>query len=230
MFVKIPAAIFNFHLSSTAIKTYCYLTLCQNCLGTASVRISTIQNRCAIASADTVRRAVAELERNGLVVKTQRQGQYGYYISSRFDLTPLRGSWIRLDLHHDIFLLDKGAFHVYLYFLKLLRKNHRAWPSLNMLATTLCLSKNTIIQAIKSLIAVRLLVKAAVRKGKHNLYTVMHTLQRKQKRTAPSAPPTTAEKKEVSKKFNLLYRIRELAKKVKRFFIEEVVQKLGISI
>lgn len=230
MFVKIPAAIFSFHLSSAAIKTYCYLTLCQNCLGTASVRISTIQNRCAIASADTVRRAVTELERNGLVVKTQRQGQYGYYISSRFDLTPLRGSWIRLDLHHDIFLLDKGAFHVYLYFLKLQRKNHRAWPSLNMLAAALRLSKNTVIQAIKSLIAAQLLVKAAVRKGKHNLYTVMHTMQRKLKKAVPSIPPTTAEKKELFKKFTLLYMIQELAKKVKHFFIKEVVQKLGISI
>ncbi len=57
---------FDFGLKPKELKVYVYLSACQNCLGTATVRSATVQERCGM-SEHTVRTAIAGLAQKGLV-------------------------------------------------------------------------------------------------------------------------------------------------------------------
>ena len=76
MFIKLYNALFDFGLKPKELKVYVYLSACQNCLGTATVRNATIQQRCGL-SENTIRSAVAGLEQKGLLVVSARQDREG---------------------------------------------------------------------------------------------------------------------------------------------------------
>lgn len=72
MFVKIYNSLFEYGLKPKELMVYLFLSYCQNCLGTATVRNATIQQRCGL-SENTIRSAVAGLEQKGLLVVSARQ-------------------------------------------------------------------------------------------------------------------------------------------------------------
>ena len=57
MFIKLYNALFDYGLKPKELKVFVYLSACQNCLGTATVRSATIQQRCGL-SEHTVRTAI----------------------------------------------------------------------------------------------------------------------------------------------------------------------------
>lgn len=67
MFVKIYNGLFDYGLKPKELMVFLFLSYCQNCLGTATVRNATIQQRCGL-SENTIRSAVAGLEQKGLLV------------------------------------------------------------------------------------------------------------------------------------------------------------------
>ena len=57
MFVKIYNGLFDYGLKPKELMVFLFLSYCQNCLGTATVRNATIQQRCGL-SENTIRSAV----------------------------------------------------------------------------------------------------------------------------------------------------------------------------
>lgn len=114
-YLKVPHAIFALNLCPTDLKVYLYLLKCQNALGTATVRLRTICEQCAIASVTTVRAALRRLEARGLAVQRHRYGQDGRLLCSAYAVQQLGGQWFKLWLGVRPFSLDKSAFAVYLY-------------------------------------------------------------------------------------------------------------------
>lgn len=170
--MKVYNAIFDYALSANAVKVYLYLTRCQNALGTAAVKVSTISDKCAIQSAVSVHKAIAELEEKGLVSKYRRRCADGDYIANGYHITQLQGRWFSLSLKHNPFALPKNSFLVYLYMLRCANRAGRAWPSLRRMAEVLAVSKNTVLNAIQQLICGKWLRKCLQWAGKHNLYVL----------------------------------------------------------
>lgn len=165
MFVKIYNSLFEYGLKPKELMVYLFLSYCQNCLGTATVRNATIQQRCGL-SENTIRSAVAGLEQKGLLVVSARQDREGRRISNQYKLLQLSGAWGKLPV--EAFNLDKRDFAVYAYLCRCSNGQRKAFPSFSHMATVLHMAIGTVQTAIKSLMAAGRLLKAAFRAGKHN--------------------------------------------------------------
>lgn len=177
-FLKVSHQIFDLQLSPNELKVYLFLTKCQNCLATATVRVRTICEQCAIASATTVRNALERLEQRGLIRRKHRHGQGGCCISTQFTIRQLGGKWFRLWLGVNPFAMDKSAFVVYVYLCQQrVAYSGKAWPSQHMIAAAVGIARRTVHEAVKRLASLGAIIKAAVWKGRHNLYTVMQACE-----------------------------------------------------
>lgn len=175
MFVKIYNGLFDYGLKPKELMVFLFLSYCQNCLGTATVRNATIQQRCGL-SENTIRSAVAGLEQKGLLVVSARQDRDGRRISNQYKLLQLSGAWGKLPV--EAFNLDKRDFAVYTYLCRCSNGQRKAFPSFSHMATVLHMAIGTVQTAIKSLVAAGRLLKAAFRAGKHNLYILVETVAR----------------------------------------------------
>ena len=175
MFVKIYNSLFDYGLKPKELMVFLFLSYCQNCLGTATVRNATIQQRCGL-SENTIRSAVAGLEQKGLLVVSARQDRDGRRISNQYKLLQLSGAWGKLPV--EAFNLDKRDFAVYTYLCRCSNGQRKAFPSFSHMATVLHMAIGTVQTAIKSLVAAGRLLKAAFRAGKHNLYILVETVAR----------------------------------------------------
>lgn len=173
MFVKIYNGLFDYGLKPKELMVFLFLSYCQNCLGTATVRNATIQQRCGL-SENTIRSAVAGLEQKGLLVVSARQDRDGRRISNQYKLLQLSGAWGKLPV--EAFNLDKRDFAVYAYLCRCSNGQRKAFPSFSHMATVLHMAIGTVQTAIKSLMAAGRLLKAAFRAGKHNLYILVETV------------------------------------------------------
>lgn len=173
MFVKIYNGLFDYGLKPKELMVFLFLSYCQNCLGTATVRNATIQQRCGL-SENTIRSAVAGLEQKGLLVVSARQDREGRRISNQYKLRQLSGAWGKLPV--EAFNLDKRDFAVYTYLCRCSNGQRKAFPSFSHMATVLHMAIGTVQTAIKSLMAAGRLLKAAFRAGKHNLYILVETV------------------------------------------------------
>lgn len=173
MFVKIYNNLFDYGLKPKELMVFLFLSYCQNCLGTATVRNATIQQRCGL-SENTIRSAVAGLEQKGLLVVSARQDREGRRISNQYKLLQLSGAWGKLPV--EAFNLDKRDFAVYAYLCRCSNGQRKAFPSFSHMATVLHMAIGTVQTAIKSLMAAGRLLKAAFRAGKHNLYILVETV------------------------------------------------------
>ena len=179
-FLKVPYAVFDCGLSLSDLKLYLYLVKCQNCLGTATIRIETIRHQCAIGSATTIRTSIGRLVKKGLITHQHRHGMGGMYISSKFTITQLKGKWFRLWLDGNPFSLDKSAFAVYTYLCsQRISYSGKACPSQATIAKALGIARHTVNDALKRLTELGAIIKAALWRGKHNLYTIMQTFFKK---------------------------------------------------
>lgn len=173
MFVKIYNSLFDYGLKPKELMVFLFLSYCQNCLGTVTVRNSTMQQRCGL-SENTIRSAVAGLEQKGLLVVSTRQDRDGRRISNQYKLLQLSGAWGKLPV--EAFNLDKRDFAVYAYLCRCSNGQRKAFPSFSHMATVLHMAIGTVQTAIKSLVAAGRLLKAAFRAGKHNLYMLVETV------------------------------------------------------
>lgn len=172
MFIKLYNSLFDFGLKPKELKVYVYLSACQNCLGTATVRSATIQDRCGM-SEHTVRTAIAGLAQKGLVAVCPRRDRNGQQIAHAYKLRYLSGGWCRLPA--SALALPVRDFAVYSYLCRCANQRHKAFPSFAHMGKVLQLAVTTVQTAIKSLVAAGRLVKAAFRAGKHNLYLLTKT-------------------------------------------------------
>ncbi|MCO7111363.1 helix-turn-helix domain-containing protein [Gemmiger formicilis] len=170
MFIKLYNALFDFGLKPKELKVYVYLSACQNCLGTATVRSATVQERCGM-SEHTVRTAIAGLAQKGLVTVCPRRDRNGQQIAHAYKLRYLSGGWCRLPL--DALSLPARDFAVYAYLCRCANRLRKAFPSFTHMANALRVAVTTVQTAIKNLAAAGLLLKAAFRAGKHNLYILV---------------------------------------------------------
>lgn len=187
MYVKVYNQILEYGLSTTQLKVYIYLTHCANVLGAATVRTITIMDRCAISSKDTVRKALAELENRGLIASKKRFGKEGHRITTQYQIAALRGRWFVLPINQGTFVMSKRTFAVWLYLKSKANRSGRAFPSLSLIAQKLNVCRQTIIDAIKDLVAGGWIIKAREWAGKHNLYALQldsEPLQAQKKSTA----------------------------------------------
>lgn len=175
MFVKIYNSLFDYGLKPKELMVFLFLSYCQNCLGTATVRNATIQQRCGL-SENTIRSAVAGLEQKGLLVVSARQDRDGRRISNQYKLLQLSGAWGKLPV--EAFSLGKRDFAVYAYLCRCSNGQRKAFPSFSHMAAVLHMAIGTVQTAIKSLVAAGRLLKAAFRAGKHNLYILVETVAR----------------------------------------------------
>lgn len=184
MFVKIYNRLFDYGLKPKELMVFLFLSYCQNCLGTATVRNATIQQRCGL-SENTIRSAVAGLEQKGLLVVSARQDREGRRISNQYKLLQLSGAWGKLPV--EAFNLGKRDFAVYAYLCRCSNRQRKAFPSFSNMATALHMAVGTVQTAIKALVAAGRLLKAAFRAGKHNLYIVVEAVIQ----ALPGANPRT---------------------------------------
>lgn len=234
--MKVPNAVVDYRLSPNAMKTYIYLLSCQNALGTAIVKTSTICSACAISSKDTVLKAVAELESKSLVVRYRRKNAEGNFIANGYYITQLRGGWFMLDTRTGVLQLPKASFATYIYLKRCANRKNRAFPSINKMATILRVCRNTIIAAIKDLVQRSFILKAILRPGKHNLYRLCEVVGKMaQKNDTVGIPCQTHETENQLQDFHATILTRILSAVKGRFgqaclFLKGVVQKLGCSI
>lgn len=184
MFVKIYNSLFDYGLKPKELMVFLFLSYCQNCLGTATVRNATIGQRCGL-SENTIRSAVTGLEQKGLLVMSARQDRDGRRISNQYKLRQLSGAWGKLPV--EAFTLGKRDFAVYAYLCRCSNGQRKAFPSFSHMAKALHMAIGTAQAAVKSLVAAGKLLKAAFRAGKHNLYILAETLAQ----TLPGADPCT---------------------------------------
>lgn len=217
MFIKLYNALFDFGLKPKELKVYVYLSACQNCLGTATVRSATIQERCGM-SEHTVRTAIAGLAQKGLVAVCPRHDRDGQQMAHAYKLRHLRGGWCRLPV--SALALPMRDFAVYGYLCRCANGQRKAFPSFSHMANALRVTVTTVQMAIKSLAAAGLLLKAAFRAGKHNLYILANT-----KKEAACGQTQTTVHKAHKNKITIPF-LGKFCQAVGRFFGDGVCQIL----
>lgn len=220
MFIKLYNALFDFGLKPKELKVYVYLSACQNCLGTATVRSATVQERCGM-SEHTVRTAIAGLAQKGLVTVCPRRDRNGQQIAHAYKLRYLSGGWCRLPL--DALSLPARDFAVYAYLCRCANRLRKAFPSFTHMANALRVAVTTVQTAIKNLAAAGLLLKAAFRAGKHNLYILVDA-----KKEAACGQTQTAVHKAHKNKITIPF-LGRACQVLGRFFGDAVCQILRSS-
>lgn len=225
-FLKVSHQIFDLGLSPNELKIYLFLVKCQNCLATATVRVSTICEQCAISSATTVREALRRLELRSLIQRKHRHSLNGLCISTQYTIRQLGGKWFRLWLGVRPFTMDKSAFAVYLYLCQQrIAYSGKACPSQNRIAAAVGLARHTVHEAVKRLAALGALIKADFWKGRHNLYTVLQEYLQKDIKKGTSLNSFARTNEGDSQRSESTYNIVRFLVFVKTFFV-----KLGCAI
>lgn len=179
--IKFPHVILDEKLSPNALKVYCYLLSCSR-KQIAVVRSQRIADICHISRA-TVFNALKELNEHALVKKAHRYYD-GHYISNEYHLSVSFGRWSAVHSTPTIFSLSGSAFSVYLYLCCCRNRKQRAFPSLRQIAAKVGICKATVLHAIAFLAKTGLLIKAAYRAGKHNLYVILSHIGGKKERAS----------------------------------------------
>ena len=173
-FVKLENRLFSYHLNGNEMKLYLCLKHYSFADGCATVKMETICRFCRFSVA-TAYKALATLERNHLVVKSNRYAN-GQYIANGYQVVQLGGGWSKLPL--AAFELGRSNFLVYAYLCRCQRFGNKAWASYTAIAQAIKVSRTTAIEAIKELRRVGYLLKAAIRPGKHNLYFLIGRIRK----------------------------------------------------
>lgn len=187
--IKLPHAVLDEKLSPNALKVYCYLLTCSR-NQIAVVRSQRIADVCHISRA-TVFNALRELDEHSLVKKAHRYCD-GHFISNEYHLSVLFGRWSVVHRTPNIFDLPGSVFCVYLFLCCCRNRKQRAFPSLRQIAAKMGVCKTTVLNAISALTEIGLLLKAAYRAGKHNLYIIIIGVGNKKERadTLPDVSPS----------------------------------------
>ena len=172
MYVKLPIAVFELHLSATALKIYCGLLACADRQGKAVVRQGRLAEICHVTRS-TASAAVQELACAGLCSVKHQYKQDGTYRANCCSLALLGGRWVAMPVSSATMELPNSAFAVYAAMLSFRGRTGCAFPSLRRIQAMLALARNTVIRAIRVLCSCGLLRKRPMWAGKHNLYIVV---------------------------------------------------------
>lgn len=183
MKLRIPNELLNMKLKPNELKVFVCLMRCQSEKGVAIVRAKCIAEICHISTV-TVYTAIEGLCNVGLIRRSHRYNYDGQYIANRYELVQLPGGWFELGMQQEPLAMSATTFMVYLYLLRCKGKSGKAFPTLRKMQEVLGICRNTVIQAIKNLMGLKLLVRAALRAGKHNLYLLAFRIQEKKRSTA----------------------------------------------
>lgn len=147
-FIKLHNSIFDYSLSSSSLMVYVALKRHCNIFNHCTVKHFTLAELTGL-SVNTVGRAIDELYSKGLVHCKVRYNSSGYRISNSYTLTQLNGSYTKLPRNIFSHNLPKSVFKVFTYLMICKdNKNDISAPSLNRMATTLHMSKRTIVDAV----------------------------------------------------------------------------------
>lgn len=179
-FVRLPNAIFGLGLRPLELGVYLQLAGCTNQLGGCVVRQQTIANALG-CSRQTVNRAVQLLKAKGLLAVSARYlGRSGERrrVSSRYSLAVLPGNFTRLPIEALHMGLTPAELAVYAYqFSCRNQQTLEAFPSLRKIATTLHISRNTVVAANAVLenrgVSYKVNYRRQDRSFGHNRYTVV---------------------------------------------------------
>lgn len=154
MKIRIPNRIFELRVEPNTIKVYAALLYCTNPLGNAIVKIEKIMELCNISSRSTVYTALYELEEKKLVHKYNRRKADGNYVANGYSIRPIgKEGWFEVDLSNpEVLHMDKSAFLLYCYILKLSKKGtNKVYQSLSKFSKALGICENTVIKSIRYL-------------------------------------------------------------------------------
>ena len=182
MKLKVHHQLLAMGLSPNELKVYCYLMSCATD-GIAIVRAGRIAERCQISRA-TVQTACTSMAAKGVLSKVNRYAD-GHLVANAYHLSTFTGRFFMLDADAAVFGRSGSVFTTYLALLSHRGRNGKAFPSLRKLAVALRLCRNTIIRAIRQLVSLKLVVKAALRSGKHNLYMVFSLKEKAKEKELP---------------------------------------------
>ncbi len=190
-FFKMSNQIFDYNLTPKALFVYAYLSSKVNCLQSTNATYAQISRACNI-DAKTVRAAVTELERIGLVTKQNRYNVRGY-IANRYyvkNLVHNNKSWFKVE--RQVFNTDIAPydFMVFCYIRKsMCAHKSEAFPSLSAIVNGTGISRNRVSQAIQYLRAYTFInrVKRHYKRTqawRHNRYLMFNCNVKKCKKNA----------------------------------------------
>lgn len=224
MKLKVHHQLLAMGLSPNELKVYCYLMSCATD-GIAIVRAGRIAERCQISRA-TVQTACTSMAAKGVLSKVNRYAD-GHLVANAYHLSTFTGRFFMLDADAAVFGLSGSVFTTYLALLSHRGRNGKAFPSLRKLAVALRLCRNTIIRAIRQLVSLKLVVKAALRSGKHNLYMVFSLKEKAKEKELPSVHGNSSSKSASQNTFYFTYKVSCVTAFVKtKTFFSQVVQFL----
>ncbi len=167
-FIRLPHQIFQYRLPAGALVAYLALAKYTRKTSSGSMRCTVSLQRMATllgCSRDTVRRVVSCLRAHGLVKLIPHYDSDGLRVTNSYLLAPLPGRFTQVPT--DIFScgLSKQQLAVYLYLLsKQTGVRQESFPSLSEMAHTLCLSKRSVVDAVRILEGKGLVCKKNYRK------------------------------------------------------------------
>ena len=221
MKLKVHHQLLALGLSPNELKVYCYLMSCA-ADGIVIVRAGRIAERCRISRA-TVQNVCTSMFIKGVLSKTNRYTD-GHFIANAYRLSVFSGRFFMLNADAAVFGLSGSVFATYLALLCHRGRNGKAFPSLRRLASTLYLCRNTIISAIRQLVALKLVTKAALRAGKHNLYMVFSFKENEKEKELPSGHGNSRGKNTHQNTFYLSHKVSRVTAFVKtKEFLSRVV-------
>lgn len=167
-FMRLPHQIFQYRLPAGALAAYLALAKYARKTSGGSLCCTVSLHRMATllgCSRDTVRRAVSCLRAHGLVKLIPHYDPDGLRVTNRYLLASLPGRFTQVPA--DIFScrLSKQQLAVYLYLLsKQTGVRQEAFPSLSEMSGILCLSKRSVVDAVRALESKGLVRKKNYRK------------------------------------------------------------------
>lgn len=154
-FIRLPHQIFQYRLPAGALAAYLALAKYTRKTSSGSMRCTVSLQRMATllgCSRDTVRRAVSCLRAHGLVKLIPHYDSDGLRATNSYLLAPLPGRFTQVPANIFSCRLSKQQLAVYLYLLsKQTSVRQEAFPSLSEMAHTLCLSKRSVVDAVRIL-------------------------------------------------------------------------------
>ena len=224
MKLKVHHQLLALGLSPNELKVYCYLMSCA-ADGIAIVRAGRIAERCQISRA-TVQTVCTSMAAKGVLSKANRYAD-GHFVANAYHLSTFTGRFFMLDADAAVFGLSGSVFATYLALLCHRGRSGKAFPSLRKLASALCLCRNTIISAIRQLVSLKLIIKAALRAGKHNLYLIFSFKENEKEKELPSVHGNSSSKSASQNTFYFTHKVSCVTAFVKtKTFFSRVVQFL----
>ncbi len=150
IFFKLPNNIFKYNLTATAFIVYSYLLFRQGNNKYIDIKGDIVAKNCNI-SRPSVIKSIKVLENENLIKKQNRYNYESKYISNRYTIDKLPGSFTKIN--KDVFKTDikPTDFLIYCFINKCMDKDSNAFPSLSRISKAIHISRSRVAKAVKYL-------------------------------------------------------------------------------